>query len=292
MIKNRLQSPIRVINLPQIGINHKLLKRKLRKYYDHYQNDIYLLQQKKCEIIKSDLPPLALQEVSHEVWANLYQGFIVNSDIPGVFPAISSDAMDSILALQPTRKRLVSEYNLFKNNRTWAIERVANKGYEQQLAQSCADARNDYRMVKRQFKELPEQMFDSDLRCMLHYLAGLVEGIEKSVSTLHIVVHHTLIYTMPNQVSSNSPEGIHQDGMDFIVSALVVERNNIRGGESIIYGYDKETPIFATELQSGQGIFQPDLGTDLWHEVTKIDVVDVAKPGYRSTIGFDIQVVA
>lgn len=96
---------------------------------------------------------------------------------------------------------------------------------------------------------------------------------------------------IPNQVSSNSPEGIHQDGMDYIVSALVVERNNVSGGKSIIYGADAITPLLNITLQSGQGIFQPDKGTELWHEVTPISLINPNEPGYRSTIGFDVLIL-
>ncbi|MDY3245082.1 2OG-Fe dioxygenase family protein [Campylobacter sp.] len=43
--------------------------------------------------------------------------------------------------------------------------------------------------------------------------------------------------------STNSPEGIHQDGMDFIMSAFVIDRKNINGAKSIIYENDKNKNI-------------------------------------------------
>ncbi|MCR2089001.1 2OG-Fe dioxygenase family protein [Campylobacter upsaliensis] len=64
--------------------------------------------------------------------------------------------------------------------------------------------------------------------------------------------------------ATNSPEGIHQDGMDFIMSAFVVERKNIRGAKSIIYMEDKKTRIFETILKDGQGILQVDANSPLW----------------------------
>ncbi|MEM8907566.1 MAG: 2OG-Fe dioxygenase family protein, partial [Bacteroidota bacterium] len=111
------------------------------------------------------------------------------------------------------------------------------------------------------------------------------------IKGLNIIVHHTLVYCYSDQLATNSPEGIHQDGMDYIVSALVMERHNIAGGRSVIYGNDMQTKVMETTLQSGQGILQPDLGTELWHEVTAIRCKNAQKLGYRSTIGYDITVI-
>ena len=84
--------------------------------------------------------------------------------------------------------------------------------------------------------------------------------------------------------------GIHQDGMDYIVSALVISRSNISGGRSIIYGNDKSTRILEVELCPGQGILQPDKNTQLWHDVTPIQSLDDISAGSRSTLGFDFTV--
>ncbi|KAA1243637.1 2OG-Fe dioxygenase family protein [Mycobacterium simiae] len=48
--------------------------------------------------------------------------------------------------------------------------------------------------------------------------------------------------------------------------------------------------VFEKELSDGEGIFQADRGTDLWHEVTAIKAMDGNKPAYRSSLGFDVSV--
>lgn len=113
------------------------------------------------------------------------------------------------------------------------------------------------------------------------------------ISGLSIVVHHVRIVTKLNRPISNSPEGIHQDGFPFIVSAFVVEREKVSGGISTIFGPDKKTEIFTTTLLPGVGLLQADQGSDLWHRVSPI-YVDTekfrdVKSGYRSSIGFDIK---
>jgi len=88
------------------------------------------------------------------------------------------------------------------------------------------------------------------------------------------------------------PEGIHQDGADYIISGLVMEREGIVGGESTVYGPDRSTPYLRTVLQPGQGLFQADAGSPLWHGVSPIRVdPDSDQPeGHRSIFGFDIHV--
>ncbi|WP_188113165.1 2OG-Fe dioxygenase family protein [Mycobacterium simiae] len=82
---------------------------------------------------------------------------------------------------------------------------------------------------------MPDELFDSTLRILLGAVADMVKKAAPSVVCMNIVVHHTLVQRYPGQVCTNSPEGIHQDGMDFIVSTLVVQQENITGEKSIVY---------------------------------------------------------
>ncbi|MCR2055718.1 2OG-Fe dioxygenase family protein [Campylobacter helveticus] len=101
--------------------------------------------------------------------------------------------------------------------------------------------------------------------------------------------HHTFIFCQGCESATNSPEGIHQDGMDFIMFAFVVERKNVNGAKSIVYAEDKETKIFEAVLKEGQGLLQADLHSSLWHEVTEISSLNPNEMAYRSSIGFDIE---
>lgn len=74
------------------------------------------------------------------------------------------------------------------------------------------------------------------------------------------------------------------------MSAFVIDRQNINGAKSIIYA-DKKRKIFETILKNGQGIIQPDLNSELWHEVTEISQININEVGYRSSVGFDIEVL-
>ena len=96
----------------------------------------------------------------------------------------------------------------------------------------------------------------------------------------------------------NSPEGAHEDGAAYIVSALVINRFNVSGGETQILekrrGGKKEI-ILRRILQSGEFAFQADtgeekvFGNDLWHHVTPFHKTDKKKgDGWRDSIGLDL----
>jgi hypothetical protein len=93
----------------------------------------------------------------------------------------------------------------------------------------------------------------------------------------------------PGVSATNSPEGIHQDGADYIVSALVMERAGVTGGESRVYDSDKKTVLLRHTLLPGEGLFQVDAGSPLWHDVTPV-VAQGDGMGVRSLFGLDIRV--
>ena len=90
-----------------------------------------------------------------------------------------------------------------------------------------------------------------------------------------------------HHLADNAPEGIHQDGADYIVSALIFNKYNIINDNSIIYNNHLE-PIYQTQLQEGEGIFQND--TDLWHDITILEAQE-GYLGYRDILGLDLNII-
>ena len=291
MLLERLDTPITVLNVGQYGVNVDAFQQQMREAYSEFEWDSYLLQQNKISLIKEVIPRESLARVSNDTWYDIYTGVIQNPELYTVFPGLSSSDKSRIEALVPTRKRCMSEYSMHWNGK-WNIERIPSSLVSQTKGLIASDGEIDYRQSQRKFKELPGELFDSNLRALLVGVADMVRETKHSIQKLNVSVHNTVVYCHPQQLVTNSPEGIHQDGVEFIVSALVVERNNISGGKSVIYGRDKRTKLLQVELQAGQGIFQADLGTELWHEVTPITAIDKTRSGYRSTIGFDVTLIS
>jgi len=193
-------------------------------------------------------------------------------------------------SIKPTRKRAVSKFSIEKKDK-WKINRVPCEAFCQAQGLVKEKSFHDFRLGKRFFKELPEEMVDDDLIKLIIGVTKKISINEPRIKKMSLVVHHTEVFSYPDQLASNAPEGIHQDGMDYIVSALVIQRKNVLGGRSIIYSDDMRTRILEVELAAGQGILQPDKNSILWHEVTSIESLDRENLGTRSTLGFDFDVL-
>lgn len=154
------------------------------------------------------------------------------------------------------------------------------------------DDAGDYRQLERRFAPSPRAVTDAPAyRGVLEQLAAVTDQLHPvSVSALRIVCHQMGLWATPDG-ASNAPEGIHQDGADYIVSALVLERRNVSGGESVVYGPDKSTEYLRDTLREGEGIFQADAGSSLWHGVTPIRPTEPGAAAYRNILGYDIHVL-
>ncbi|WP_181565934.1 2OG-Fe dioxygenase family protein [Campylobacter hyointestinalis] len=130
---------------------------------------------------------------------------------------LDSNILKVVLSFKPNRKRLISKYIIDIKNENFKIERISANNFIQPLA-SVSDEKFDYRKNERKFKELPDNLFDDDLRSMLKFISFKIGKYTKKYK-FAITAHHTLIFCENGRKSTNSPEGIHQDGMDFIMSA-------------------------------------------------------------------------
>jgi hypothetical protein len=191
--------------------------------------------------------------------------------------------------LEPFRRRAIAKYRVTREgDAPWTLARVPAQAFAQEVAG------DDYRALKRVFDEAEESVTaHPEFVKLILALAALVAQLRPEVRELSITMHQVSIVTDVDTLGDNSPEGIHKDGADYIVSALVVAREAIVGGQSVVYGPDKETEYLHVELQPGQGIFQADANSTLWHDVTPIrrNRGSTQDEGHRDIFGFDIDVV-
>jgi hypothetical protein len=102
--------------------------------------------------------------------------------------------------------------------------------------------------VKREFSELEDGIIELDI------FKKMVFAFSDSCK-LHpeaeIGVHQIRTICSPDNMGNPAPEGIHQDGTDFI-GIFSVARENIQGGETHLYAAKKEKPVFSKVLNSGE----------------------------------------
>ena len=173
---------------------------------------------------------------------------------------------------------------------------------------------NDFRNVERTFAPmLPTTTTDPKFLHILGQVAALTKlqlrystnEPNNIASSLNVSVHQVRLIAYPDTPcsrpaqppTSNAPEGIHRDGADYIVSAFVMNRHNICGGETVVYNnneYEDQPAeeLYRTTLEPGTLFFQDD--RQLWHDVTPLYAAKTEPPhtwlGYRDLLGLDVTV--
>ena len=183
-------------------------------------------------------------------------------------------------AMLPFRRRAMRKFRLERiGDGEWSATCSADATFVQPVA--------DYRKQTRVFSLIEKDVANHP--GVLAMLSSAAETARASaqVDAFDSVLHQVAVVARPGMAGFPAPEGIHQDGAPFIVSALVVDRHAITGGVSKIYVGPGGTPIVQTQLQAGEGIFQADAGTDLWHEITAIEL-EHEGIGHRMTFGIDL----
>ncbi|NOH71905.1 2OG-Fe dioxygenase family protein [Vibrio pectenicida] len=271
-----------------------LLKESYLKLFQEAPWDKYLHRQSQLDWIADQEPSAGSSMLTAQDRNEFYLGILsaeelvkklsCNLDLEGV--------KHSLEMIKPSRKRFISSAiaTIIDGNIT-GLQRIKTKPFGQALAEIEHSEKIDFRSLPRVFTELPQQYFNDDL---VRFIESNIKRAAKSnprIKMLNITVHHTCIVCDKENYGTNSPEGIHQDGSDYLVSAYVLERNNIQGGASVIFGEDKSTEILRTTLDAGYGIFQPDLHTNIWHYVEPIEVAQGASFGWRSSVGLDLDIM-
>ena len=109
--------------------------------------------------------------------------------------------------------------------------------------------------MKREFQELEEDFITMPaFQAMVAGFIGFM-GIDPEVR--EIGVHQIRILCSPEFAGSPAPEGIHQDGFDYI-GIFCVERLRIFGATTRIYPAKDQPPLFSRELQPGEVVYAND----------------------------------
>ena len=188
-----------------------------------------------------------------------------------------------------TRQRRYANYlvqnikdNNNNNNNKFSIQHTNQNKFQQNVD----DSRKDERIF-----QLIEKPYHPFLLNFITLAAELTHTNNYPIEKLSVDVHQVRQICYPELGSHNSAEGIHQDGADFIISACVLNRYNIRGGTSSIYDNNLNL-IYDTLLRENEFIFQDD--KSLYHYVTPIQYSKIHSSeliGYRDIIGLDINIL-
>tara|TARA_B110001469_G_C9635679_1_gene318726 strand:- start:106 stop:879 length:774 start_codon:yes stop_codon:yes gene_type:complete len=254
---------MKTIYIKNIKPNWNMLKHHVGKDYIKYSLNMY-------DILKFN------NKSNYLITSN-----IKNNELSNLKLSYQNLKIDLINNNIPTRSRKYCNYRLdVRNKNEFKLGIVDSDIFVQNT--------NDNRNIPRKFQLIDKEIILSNwLTDYIGNIAALalLNKNDSKIKYCNVYTHQVRQIVTKDTESHNSPEGIHRDGVDYIVSAFVINKFNVNGGKSIIYDKNKNK-IFETTLEENQGIFQED--KELYHYVEKINVIDDNYFGYRDILGFDI----
>ncbi|MCD8412788.1 2OG-Fe dioxygenase family protein [Tenacibaculum finnmarkense] len=296
-LKRTIKAPIRIGSLTDLAINKADFIASFKPFFDtDLMDDVYLVKNNQMAFLKSIFieDRISLEKI-HQAY---FEGKLSKSVLNPWIDTLSENQKKEFLILSKiTRQRNISSFtvekSLEKQTDNLDVKRIEATSFKQDVS--------DFRVWKRVFKQASKASVENELfKSLLKQVFLLISEIHPTTQKIKVTSHFMRTISDIQIKGENSPEGVHEDGAKYIVSALVINRTNILGGETQIFEAisEKKELVFNTILEAGEFAFQADtgeekeFGTDLWHYVTPIQPINLAEKGVRDIIGFDIEIVS
>jgi len=287
-----IKSPIKIGSLADLELNEEEFLNAYKPLFSLLDDDLYLARENQFALI-SELNPEDREELE-QLHHDFYSGKIgVEALSKWTSKFSSSEKEEFKLKSLVTRQRNISSFLIEEKEDETEITRVFPEEFKQEV--------NDNRTWSRVFSEASSECVDNDMFYeLLISVWEMVKQIHPEITSIKITSHFMRTLSYEKVLGENSPEGVHEDGAPYIISALVINRQNVTGGESQIYEKledGSQELIFEKALNPGEFIFQADtgeektFGNDLWHYVTGISPENPSERGVRDIIGFDIDIM-
>jgi hypothetical protein len=136
--------------------------------------------------------------------------------------------------------------------------------------------------VARWFAPIEDAVADSEtLRHVLALTHALFQPLSPEVLRWKAEVHQFRIETTPDMAGLPTPEGVHRDGVDWVL-VLLIHRHNIAAGTTTIHGLDRGLLGEFTLTVPGDVALVND--HRCFHGVTAVHPLDPALPAYRDVL--------
>ncbi len=136
--------------------------------------------------------------------------------------------------------------------------------------------------IERWFEPiLPEIGDGASLRTILEYCRALFSRLAPETDNWHIEAHQFRIEAKTGQNGKPTPEGLHRDGVDYVL-VLMIDRRNIASGTTTIHDLDRRTLGSFTLTDPLDAALVDD--ARCFHGVTPVEPQNPALPAYRDVL--------
>lgn len=168
-------------------------------------------------------------------------------------------------------------YGTFAIDRAGAIARQPHQPHFQRPEYNAL-----YGGVERWFSPLADRVAASDsLTTILRFCDRLFRRSASGIHEWHLELHQFRIEARAGAPGQPTPEGVHRDGVDFVL-VLLVNRENIVSGTTTVYEPDGRALGSFTLSQPFDAALVDD--HRVAHGVTPVAPLDGARPGYRDVL--------
>ena len=127
----------------------------------------------------------------------------------------------------------------------------------------------------------PEVSSGQSLVTILEFCRALFSRLAPKTTRWKVEVHQFRIEALPGNEGLPTPEGMHRDGVDFVL-VLLVNRANIASGTTSIHAPDgRELGRFTLTLPLDAALVDD---SRVAHGVTPVNAIDAASPAYRDVL--------
>jgi hypothetical protein len=136
--------------------------------------------------------------------------------------------------------------------------------------------------IERWFAPItPEVGSSESLRTILQFSRDLFERSAPETRQWHIEVHQFRIEAKPGEPGEPTPEGVHRDGVDYVL-VLMVNRSNIASGTTTIHAEDGTLLGSFTLSRALDSALVDD--ARVFHGVTPVTPLDPEAPSHRDVL--------
>lgn len=136
--------------------------------------------------------------------------------------------------------------------------------------------------IKRWFEPIrPAVAASVPMHGLLGFAHALFGGLAPQVQHWHVEVHQFRIEALPGQHGQPTPEGLHRDGVNFVMVVLI-DRHNITSGTTSIHSIEGSEIGSFTLTRPLDTAFVDD--SRVYHGVTAVAPLDPSQPAWRDVL--------
>ena len=136
--------------------------------------------------------------------------------------------------------------------------------------------------VARWFEPVDATIADgATVQTLLGACTALFGTLAPDVARWHVEMHQFRIEASSKAAGRPTPEGVHRDGVDYVL-VLMVRRHNIASGTTTIHAPDGTDLGAFTLIEPGDAMLIDD--NRVFHGVTPVEPLDPAQPAYRDVL--------